>query len=102
MVGSRVRVKVVKNKCAPPFKQTEFDIMYGQGISYEGDVLDLAVSGDIVEKTGAWYSFDNMKIGQGRENSKTYLSENEKVLESITKKVMSFMGLDQETDKSEK
>ena len=102
MVGSRVRVKVVKNKCAPPFKQTEFDIMYGQGISYEGDVLDLAVSGDIVEKTGAWYSFDDMKIGQGRENSKTYLSENEKVLESITKKVMSFMGLDQETDKSEK
>ena len=91
-----------KNKCAPPFKQTEFDIMYGQGISYEGDVLDLAVSGDIVEKTGAWYSFDDMKIGQGRENSKTYLSENEKVLESITKKVMSFMGLDQETDKSEK
>ena len=102
MVGSRVRVKVVKNKCAPPFKQTEFDIMYGQGISYEGDVLDLAVSGDIVEKTGAWYSFDDMKIGQGRENSKTYLNENEKVLESITKKVMSFMGLDQETDKSEK
>ena len=102
MVGSRVRVKVVKNKCAPPFKQTEFDIMYGQGISFEGDVLDLAVSGDIVEKTGAWYSFDDMKIGQGRENSKTYLSENEKVLESITKKVMSFMGLDQETDKSEK
>ena len=102
MVGSRVRVKVVKNKCAPPFKQTEFDIMYGQGISYEGDVLDLAVSGDIVEKTGAWYSYDDMKIGQGRENSKTYLSENEKVLESITKKVMSFMGLDQETDKSEK
>ena len=102
MVGSRVRVKVVKNKCAPPFKQTEFDIMYGQGISYEGDVLDLAVSGDIVEKTGAWYSFDDMKIGQGRENSKTYLSENEKVLESITKKVMSFIGLDQETDKPEK
>ena len=102
MVGSRVRVKVVKNKCAPPFKQTEFDIMYGQGISFEGDVLDLAVSGDIVEKTGAWYSFDDMKIGQGRENSKTYLSENEKVLESVTKKVMSFMGLDQEVDKSEK
>ena len=76
MVGSRVRVKVVKNKVAPPFKQTEFDIMYGQGISYEGDVLDLAVSGDIVEKTGAWYSFEDTKIGQGRENSKTYLKEN--------------------------
>ena len=67
MVGSRVRVKVVKNKVAPPFKQTEFDIMYGQGISYEGDVLDLAVSGDIVEKTGAWYSFEDTKIGQGRD-----------------------------------
>ena len=102
MVGSRVRVKVVKNKVAPPFKQSEFDIMYGQGISYEGDVLDLAVSGDIVEKTGAWYSFDDNKIGQGRENSKTYLRENKEVLEKITSKVMSFMGLDQETENPEK
>ena len=72
MVGSRVRVKVVKNKVAPPFKQTEFDIMYGKGISYEGDILDLAVTGNIVEKTGAWYSFEDMKIGQGRENAKTF------------------------------
>ena len=102
MVGSRVRVKVVKNKVAPPFKQTEFDIMYGQGISYEGDVLDLAVSGDIVEKTGAWYSFEDMKIGQGRENSKTYLKENIEVLDSITKKVMSFMGLEQAIEESGK
>ena len=102
MVGSRVRVKVVKNKVAPPFKQTEFDIMYGQGISYEGDVLDLAVSGDIVEKTGAWYSFEDTKIGQGRENSKTYLKENNEVLDLITKKVMSFMGLEQEIEESGK
>ena len=102
MVGSRVRVKVVKNKVAPPFKQTEFDIMYGQGISYEGDVLDLAVSGDIVEKTGAWYSFEDKKIGQGRENSKTYLKENIDVLDLITKKVMSFMGLEQEIEESGK
>ena len=102
MVGSRVRVKVVKNKVAPPFKQTEFDIMYGQGISYEGDVLDLAVSGDIVEKTGAWYSFEDTKIGQGRENSKTYLKENIEILDSITKKVMSFMGLEQEIEQSGK
>ena len=102
MVGSRVRVKVVKNKVAPPFKQTEFDIMYGQGISYEGDVLDLAVSGDIVEKTGAWYSFEDKKIGQGRENSKTYLKENIEVLDLITKKVMSFMGLEQEIEESGK
>ena len=102
MVGSRVRLKVVKNKVAPPFKQTEFDIMYGQGISYEGDVLDLAVSGDIVEKTGAWYSFEDTKIGQGRENSKTYLKENIEVLDLITKKVMSFMGLEQEIEESGK
>ena len=102
MVGSRVRVKVLKNKVAPPFKQTEFDIMYGQGISYEGDVLDLAVSGDIVEKTGAWYSFEDTKIGQGRENSKTYLKENIEVLDLITKKVMSFMGLEQEIEESGK
>ena len=102
MVGSRVRVKVVKNKVAPPFKQTEFDIMYGQGISYEGDVLDLAVSGDIVEKTGAWYSFEDTKIGQGRENSKTYLKENIEVLDLITKKVMSFMGLEQAIEESGK
>ena len=97
MVGSRVRVKVVKNKCAPPFKQTEFDIMYGKGISYEGDILDLAVSGNIVEKTGAWYSFDDKKIGQGRENSKTFLLENPEVLSDITEKVRSFMGLNSES-----
>ena len=101
MVGSRVRVKVVKNKVAPPFKQSEFDIMYGQGISYEGDILDLAVAGDIVEKTGAWYSYDDMKIGQGRENSKTFLIENKDILESITSKVRSFMGLSGETGKAE-
>ena len=101
MVGSRVRVKVVKNKVAPPFKQSEFDIMYGQGISYEGDILDLAVAGDIVEKTGAWYSYDDMKIGQGRENSKTFLIENKDILESITSKVRSFMGLRGETGKAE-
>ena len=101
MVGSRVRVKVVKNKCAPPFKQSEFDIMYGQGISYEGDILDLAVAGDIVEKTGAWYSYDDMKIGQGRENSKTFLSENDNVLEQITNKVRSFMGLNGEIEEAE-
>ena len=101
MVGSRVRVKVVKNKVAPPFKQSEFDIMYGQGISYEGDILDLAVAGDIVEKTGAWYSYDDMKIGQGRENSKSFLTENKEVLESITLKVKSFMGLNGETEKAE-
>ena len=96
MVGSRVRVKVVKNKVAPPFKQSEFDIMYGQGISYEGDILDLAVTGDIVEKTGAWYSFEDLKIGQGRENAKSFLTDNDDILKSITEKVRSFMGLNGE------
>ena len=96
MVGSRVRVKVVKNKVAPPFKQSEFDIMFGQGISYEGDILDLAVTGDIVEKTGAWYSFEDLKIGQGRENAKTYLTDNDDILKSIAEKVRSFMGLNGE------
>ena len=75
--------------------------MYGEGISYEGDILDLAVAGDIVEKTGAWYSYDDMKIGQGRENSKTFLSENDKVLEEITNKVRSFMGLNGEVEEAE-
>lgn len=98
MVGSRVRVKVVKNKVAPPFKQSEFDIMYGLGISSEGDILDLAVAGEIVEKTGAWYSYDDMKIGQGRENAKTFLNENEDIMKSVTDKVRSFMGLDSKKD----
>jgi len=93
MVGSRTRVKIIKNKVAPPFKQTEFDIMYGLGISYEGDILDLAVAGNIIEKTGAWFSYDNVKIGQGRENSKNYLKENNDVLKSVVKKVKAFMGL---------
>jgi recombination protein RecA len=93
MVGSRTRVKVIKNKVAPPFKQTEFDIMYGLGISYEGDILDLAVAGNIIEKTGAWFSYDNIKIGQGRENSKNYLKENNDVLKSVVEKVKAFMGL---------
>ena len=101
MVGSHVRVKVVKNKVAPPFKMTEFDIMYGQGISFEGDILDLAVKGDIVEKTGAWYSYNDMKIGQGRENSKQFLSENDDILNEIVIKVRSFMGLDGEAKKAD-
>ncbi len=94
IIGNRTRVKVVKNKVAPPFKQTEFDIMYNQGISYEGDILDLAVKGDIVQKMGSWFSYGDLKIGQGRENAKLYLKENPKELKKVISKVKAFMGLD--------
>ena len=94
VVGSRTRVKVVKNKVAPPFKTTEFDIMYGEGISYEGDLLDLAVQAGIVNKTGAWFSFNDDKIGQGRENAKRYLKENKKICTEIENAVKAFIGFD--------
>ena len=97
-VGNRTRVKVVKNKVAPPFKMTEFDIMYGRGISFEGDILDLAVKGDIIEKMGSWFSYGDMKIGQGRENAKIYLKENPKELKKVISKVKAFMGLDNQGD----
>jgi len=100
-VGSRVRVKVVKNKVAPPFKMTEFDIMFGVGISYEGDILDLAVTGNIIEKSGAWYAYDDMKIGQGRENAKQFLAENDDVRHEVINKVKSFMGLDEQAKEAE-
>lgn len=87
IVGNRTRVKVVKNKIAPPFRQAEFDIMYNQGISASGDVLDLATEREIVEKAGAWFSYNGEKISQGREAAKKYLEENPKVLAEIAKKV---------------
>ena len=93
IVGNRTRVKIVKNKVAPPFKSTEFDIMYGKGISKEGDIIDLALKGDIIEKTGSWFSYRDMKIGQGRENAKHYLEENDDVYSEIIQKVRSFMGI---------
>ncbi len=83
MVGNRTRIKVVKNKIAPPFKMAEFDIMFGQGISREGDVLDLAAGIDIVKKSGAWYSYNDIRIGQGRENSKEYLKNNPELCSEI-------------------
>ena len=95
VVGNRTRVKVVKNKVAPPFKMTEFDIMYGEGISYEGDIIDLALKGDIIEKTGAWYSYGDTRIGQGRENAKTYLKENPDVSSRLVKEVKAFLGVDE-------
>ena len=92
-VGNKVRVKVVKNKVAPPFKMAEFDIMFGEGISYIGDVLDLAVTADIVQKMGAWYSYKDEKIGQGRENTKAFLEENTTMMSKIIKQVKGFMGV---------
>jgi recombination protein RecA len=87
IVGNTTRVKVVKNKVAPPFKQVEFDIMYGQGISKVGEILDLGVKAGIVEKSGAWFSYDSTRVGQGRENSKTYLTENPEVADRIEKAI---------------
>ncbi len=87
VTGNRVRVKIVKNKVAPPFREAEFDIVYGKGISKEGNVLDLAVSLDIIEKSGSWFSYNGERIGQGRENVKKYLADNPKILEEVEKKV---------------
>ena len=87
VVGNRTRVKVVKNKVAPPFKEAEFDIMFGKGISKEGDILDLAVSFDIINKSGAWYSYNGEKIGQGRENTKIYLADNPELMKEVEDKV---------------
>lgn len=93
VIGNHVRVKVVKNKIAPPFKEAEFDIMFGKGISKEGDILDLAEKNDIINKSGAWYAYLGEKIGQGRENAKVYLQENPEVCEEIERKVRELYGL---------
>lgn len=93
VVGNHVRVKVVKNKIAPPFKEAEFDIMFGKGISGEGDILDLAAKVNIIEKSGAWYAYQGARIGQGRENAKAYLLENPAVCLEIENKVREFYGM---------
>ena len=87
VTGNRVRVKVIKNKVAPPFREAEFDVVYGKGISKEGNILDMAVNLDIIEKSGSWFSYNGERIGQGRENVKRYLLENPKVLEEVEKKL---------------
>ncbi len=92
VIGSRTRVRVVKNKVAPPFKEVEFDLVYGEGISREGDVLDLAVDAGIVEKTGTWYSFGDQRIGQGRENTKVFLRENPDILKTIEEALLERFG----------
>jgi recombination protein RecA len=92
-IGSRTRVKAVKNKLAPPFKVAEFDIMYGQGISREGDILDMATALDIVDKSGAWYSYAGERMGQGRENVKVFLNEHQDICSDIENKVREAYGL---------
>ena len=101
VIGNRTRVKVVKNKVAPPFKEAEFDIMFGQGISFVGDVLDLAAEVNIVNKSGAWYAYEGNKIGQGRENAKQYLTDHPEMLAEIDQKVREHYGLNQKKDKEQ-
>lgn len=96
VVGNRTRVRVLKNKLAPPFQEAEFDIMYGEGISHTGDVLDIAAKLDIVNKSGAWYSYGDMRLGQGRENAKDFLRQNPELCEEIERKVKLHYGLIQE------
>ena len=93
VVGNRTRVKVVKNKMAPPFKQAEFDIMYGKGISREGSLLDIGVEMDIVKKSGAWYTYEGEQLGQGRENAKTFLTENPEIMVEIQDRVLRAVGI---------
>lgn len=93
MIGNRTRVKVVKNKVAPPFKEAEFDIMFGKGISKESDILDLAVNLGIIQKSGAWFAYNDGKIGQGRENAKIFLRENPEIAEEIERQVRAHYGL---------
>ena len=101
IVGNRTRVKVVKNKVAPPFKQAEFDIMYGKGISREGSALDLAVELSIVRKAGAWFTYEGEQLGQGRENAKNFLIENPEVMMEITEKVIAATGIHGKKDEAE-
>ena len=98
MVGNRTRVKIVKNKIAPPFKEAEFDIMFGKGISKEGDILDLAVKCDLVSKSGAWFAYNGDKIGQGRENAKTYLSEHPEIMEELEQNIRAHYHIGAEGD----
>lgn len=102
VIGNRTRVKVVKNKIAPPFKEAEFDIMFGEGISTVGDILDLAADNSIVNKSGAWYAYEGNKIGQGRENAKQYLRDNPEICAQIERKVRELFNLEEAPEKEEK
>jgi len=92
-VGGRTRVKIVKNKVAPPFREAEFDVMYGEGISKEGDLLDQAVERNIIEKSGTWFSYGGERLGQGRENAKAFLKQNKEMAAGIEQKLRKDMGL---------
>ena len=92
-IGSRVRARVVKNKIAPPFRDTEFDIMFDSGISYEGDLLDLGAACEVVEKSGAWFNYGSLRLGQGREKAKQYLIENTDLRDEIKNKILAAKGL---------
>ena len=98
VVGNRTRVKVVKNKCAPPFRQAEFDIMYGKGVSREGGVLDIGVDNDIVKKSGAWYTYEGEQLGQGRENAKQFLHDNPEIMIEISERIRVQMGIGVDLD----
>ncbi|BEJ76047.1 TPA_asm: DNA recombination/repair protein RecA [Campylobacter jejuni] len=93
-IGNRIKVKVVKNKVAPPFRQAEFDVMFGEGLSREGELIDYGVKLDIVDKSGAWFSYKDKKLGQGRENSKAFLKENPEIADEITKAIQNSMGIE--------
>jgi recombination protein RecA len=93
VVGNRTRAKIVKNKVAPPFKQAEFDIMYGKGISREGSLLDIGVDLDIVKKSGAWYTYEGEQLGQGRENAKEFLRDNPEIMMEVSERVRSAVGI---------
>lgn len=101
MVGNRTRIKIVKNKIAPPFKEAEFDIMFGKGISKEGDILDLATKLDLMNKSGAWYAYNGDKIGQGRENAKIYLGQHPEIMEELEEKIRAHYHLDGSVEKEE-
>jgi recombination protein RecA len=96
MVGNKTKIKVVKNKVAPPFRTAEVDIMYGEGISKEGEIIDIGAELDIIQKSGAWYSYNDERLGQGRENAKLYLKENPDIRMEIQQKIREHYGLDSE------
>ncbi len=102
VIGNRTRVRVVKNKLAPPFQDAEFDIMYGEGISRTGDLLDMGVATEVIDKSGSWYSYEKERIGQGRANAKRFLEENDDIYQTISQKVKSALGMDQPEEKEEK